>query len=145
MKALNGTHRTRFTAKKGAFAAPDYMGRWATAYVLLAAVMSMGLNALANGLHSPPDLKWAAWGMGALIPVLVLLLGKVAGLAWRRGQRPMAKVIGTIGTAVLLLSVFHGYQSICLLTGSHWLLSAALAVGIDLGMVGCEVVATVNQ
>jgi hypothetical protein len=40
---------------------------------------------------------------------------------------------------VLALSVVHCTQAIASLTGSHWLLSALLAIGIDAGMVASEV------
>lgn len=127
----------------------DHLARWSHAYVFIAAGMSMALNAIANGQHAPngtdgaPDMRLAAWTMGALIPVLVLLLGKVAGLLWKRDQRTFALTTGGIGVVVLLLSVFHCAESIGMLTGSHWLLAGALAIGIDAGMVACEISATI--
>jgi len=123
----------------------DNLGRWCMAYVVLAAVMSMGLNAWANGQHAPAGTQWAAWGMGASIPVLVLLLGKVAGLCYKRGNRPLAYAAGGVGVAVLALSVFHCYQSISLLTGSGWLVACLLAIGVDAGMVVAEVVSVVEN
>jgi hypothetical protein len=41
--------------------------------------------------HLPPNAQhatvaWAGWGMGLTIPAIILLLGKVAGLLWKRGQ-----------------------------------------------------------
>lgn len=46
---------------------------------------------------------------------------------------------GGIGVTALALSVIHCTTSICLLTGTHWVLGAMLAVSIDAGMVAAEV------
>jgi hypothetical protein len=46
--------------------------------------------------------------------------------------------VGGVGVGVLGLSVTHCTESISLLTGSHWCLSCLLAIGVDAGMVGCE-------
>jgi hypothetical protein len=54
------------------------------------------------------------------------------------GRRRLALVVGGIGTGLLGLSVSHCCESIRLLTGSHWMLAGLLAVGIDAGMVACE-------
>jgi hypothetical protein len=53
--------------------------------------------------------------------------------------RRLAAVCGSVATGVLALSVVHCTQAIAGLTGSHWLLAALLAVGIDVGMVASEV------
>lgn len=50
----------------------------------------------------------------------------------------IAKGIGGVGIAVLTLSVWHCTEAITLLTGSPMLLSGLLAIGIDAGMVMCE-------
>jgi drug/metabolite transporter (DMT)-like permease len=131
------------TARKPKRSEVDNLPRWAHAYVALAAGLSMVLNAMANCHHS--ESKLMAGTMGALIPVLVLLLGRVAGLLYRRKRKQLAYVVGGIGVVLLLLSVFHCTESIGELTGSNWLLSAALAVGIDCGLVACEVVAVVED
>jgi drug/metabolite transporter (DMT)-like permease len=123
----------------------DNLNRWATAYVALSAVMSMVLNAMANGHHAREGQVWMAYAMGALIPVLVLLLGRVAGLLHRRKKPRMSKCVGGIGVVLLLLSVFHCTESIGALTGSNWVLAAALAIGIDCGLVACEVVSVVED
>jgi hypothetical protein len=52
--------------------------------------------------------------------------------------RRLACGVGAVGVGVLGLSVAHCTESIGLLTGSHWALSALLAVGIDAGMVASE-------
>ncbi len=52
--------------------------------------------------------------------------------------RTVALAVATVGIAVLALSVVHCTEAISLLTGSHWALSALLAVGIDAGMVCAE-------
>jgi hypothetical protein len=52
--------------------------------------------------------------------------------------RRLACAVGAVGVGVLGLSVAHCTESIGLLTGSHWALSALLAIGIDAGMVASE-------
>ena len=139
------TKKGKPKAKRVTVSKNDNLTTWCMAYVALAAVMSMGLNAWANGQHAPAGTQWAAWGMGAAIPVLVLLLGKIAGLCYKRKNIPLAYAAGGVGVAVLMLSVFHCYQSISLLTGSGWLLSSLLAIGVDAGMVVAEVVSVVED
>ena len=56
-----------------------------------------------------------------------------------RAAKRLAAVCGSVATGVLALSVVHCTQAISSLTGSHWLLSALLAIGIDAGMVASEV------
>jgi hypothetical protein len=55
-----------------------------------------------------------------------------------RYARRLACLVGGVGVGVLGLSVTHCTESIGLLTGSHWLLSGLLAIGIDAGMVASE-------
>jgi hypothetical protein len=112
---------------------------WAGAYIALTVTISMGLNAYANGLHAPSEMLFAAWGMGAVIPLLVLILGRVAGLLYKQQAARTALAVASIGVGVLGLSVFHCCESISLLTGSHRLLATLLAIGIDCGFVACEV------
>ncbi len=56
-----------------------------------------------------------------------------------RAAKRLAAICGTIATSVLALSVVHCTQAISGLTGSHWILAALLAIGIDAGMVASEV------
>jgi hypothetical protein len=56
-----------------------------------------------------------------------------------RAAKRLAAVCGSVATGVLALSVVHCTQAISSLTGSHWLLSALLAIGIDAGMVASAV------
>ncbi len=56
-----------------------------------------------------------------------------------RHARRLALAAGGVATGVLALSVTHCTQAIADLTGSYWVLSALLAVGIDAGMVVSEV------
>ena len=107
--------------------------------------MSMVLNAMANGHHAKDGQIWMAYAMGGLIPVLVLLLGRVGGLLHRRKKPRLSYCVGGIGVVLLLLSVFHCTESISVLTGSNWLLAAALAIGIDCGLVACEVVSVIED
>jgi hypothetical protein len=117
---------------------------YCTAYIVLAGAMSCGLNALANGQHSDNGYKPFAYLLGVTVPLLVLLLGKIGGLLWKRNKRLPAVAIGLIATVVLALSVVHCSESIALLTGSPLPLAVAMAVGIDAGMIACEVAATIS-
>lgn len=55
---------------------------WARAYIVAAVLLSVLLNAYAFGLHAADGMVWAAWVLGACIPVLVYALGRVAGHLW---------------------------------------------------------------
>jgi hypothetical protein len=111
--------------------------QWATFGVLFTLVLSAALNGYANAQHAP--LAFAGWLMGAAVPVLVLVLAKVAGEKYRAGQRPVAWIAGASGIALLFLSVWHCSEAIALLTGSPVALALPLAVAIDCGLVACEI------
>jgi hypothetical protein len=51
----------------------------------------------------------------------------------------MSLVVGGVGSFILLLSVWHVTEALNLLTGMHMVLAVLMAVGIDVGMVACEV------
>jgi hypothetical protein len=55
---------------------------WARGYTIAAVLLSVLLNAYAFGLHAADGMVWAAWLLGACIPVLVYALGRVAGHLW---------------------------------------------------------------
>ena len=114
----------------------------ALAYVVGAVLASAALNALANGRHAEDDYRPFAWGLGIAVPLGVLALGRVASLLYKRGCIGGACTIGAIAAVLLALSVVHCAESIALLTGSHWLLAAAMAVGIDAGLLACEACST---
>lgn len=123
----------------------DNLCRYAHSVVFLSAGLSMLLNSLANATHASPDSKVLAYGMGAMIPILVLLLGRVSGLLYRRKKVNLAYTIGGIASVLLLLSVFHCAESIMALTGSNWVIAGALAIGIDCGLIACEVVTVLED
>ncbi len=134
----------RKAARKPVPQQPARVGVPAVAYIALAGLASCALNGLANSVHAPAGYAVAAWGLGIFVPVAVLLLGRTAGLLYRANHRRLAYAVGTIASVVLALSVVHCSHSIALLTGSHWTLAAALAVGIDAGMVASEVAHTLT-
>jgi len=111
--------------------------RWAAFGVGLMLVLSAALNGFANSLHSP--VAWAGWLMGLAVPVIVLVLAKVAGEKYRAGQKPVAWFAGGSGIALLFLSVHHCSHSIAALTGSPVALALPMSIGIDCGLVACEV------
>ena len=126
-------------AKKNAAVKPEpaSVKRWASFGVGLMLVLSAALNGFANSLHSP--VAWAGWLMGLAVPVIVLVLAKVAGEKYRAGQRPVAWFAGGSGIALLFLSVHHCSLSIAALTGSPIALALPMSVAIDCGLVACEV------
>jgi len=121
----------------------DGLHAWALSGVIVMAVLSSLLNGFANSQHA--EIYWAAWAMGLVIPLIVFILGKVAGLLWKRGNAKLAYAVGGTGVCLLFLSVFHCSQSICLLTGSQWFLGLPLAIAIDCGLVTCEIAAIVED
>lgn len=125
--------RTRATAKN------DGLRFYATAGVIVMALMSAVLNGYANAQHA--SIEWAGWAMGVVIPAIILILGKVAGLLLKRGQQRGAYWTGGIGIGLLFLSVWHVATSIAAVTGSPLLLALPMAVAIDCGFVACEVAA----
>lgn len=123
-------------AKPAQTPAADPAAVWARFGVVFTLTMSAGLNGYANAQHAPA--AWAGWLMGVAVPVLVLVLSKVAGERWRAGRRPVAWFAGGSGVALLALSVWHCANSVALLTGSGLALAVPLAVAIDAGLVACE-------
>lgn len=119
--------------------AADGLKRHATAGVVVMSVLSAGLNAYANGLSA--TVPWAGCAIGLTIPAVILILGKVAGTLYRRGNRPLAYTTAGAGVGLLALSVWHCATSISLLTGSPILLAMPMAVAIDAGFVCCELAA----
>ncbi len=109
---------------------------WAKFGVGLSLVLSAGLNGYANSQHA--TVAWAGWAMGFAVPVLVLVLSKVAGETHRSNKRSVSLFAAGSGAALLALSVFHCAESIALLTGSHLILAVPMAVAVDAGLVACE-------
>jgi hypothetical protein len=116
---------------------PTDVTAWATFGVIFTLILSAMLNGYANAQHAPA--AWAGWLMGLSVPVLVLVLSKVAGEMYHRGQRGVALFAGGSGVSLLAFSVWHCVESIALLTGSHIALAVPMAVAIDAGLVACEV------
>lgn len=110
---------------------------WAKFGVGLSLVLSAGLNGYANAQQA--TVVWAGWAMGFAVPVLVLILSKVAGETHKSNKRSVSLFAGGSGVALLALSVWHCASSIALLTGSGLALAIPLAVAIDCGLVACEV------
>ncbi len=70
-------------AIQSAHDARPHCRRWARTYIVLAVLLSCVLNGWASGHNADEGLRVAAWVVGGLIPVLVFVLGQVAGLLWR--------------------------------------------------------------
>ena len=104
--------------------------------VAFMSIMSGLLNGYANSQHAP--IAIAGWLMGLAIPVIVLVLGKVAGNKYKTRQMHMAWIAGGSGLGLLFLSVWHCSESIATLTGSGLVLAVPMAIAIDCGLVACE-------
>jgi ATP/ADP translocase len=130
----------RKPAVKRAATVKDNLTAYANSGVVIMAMLSALLNGYANAQHA--TIAWAGWGMGLIIPVIILILGKVASLLFKRGRNVrLAKITGGVGIGLLALSVWHCASSIALLTGSPLLLALPMAVAIDCGFVVCELAA----
>jgi hypothetical protein len=114
----------------------DPLMRWAYAGILLAVTMSAGLNGYCNAQHAA--VPWAGWVLGILVPALVLVLARLAGGSWARGWRALAYFSGAVGVALLALSVSHCAKAFAELTGADLVSAYLMAVGIDCGLVACE-------
>lgn len=128
---------TKSARKKKAAKEDASVGTWATFGVVFTLILSACLNGYANAQHAPVAL--AGWLMGIAVPVLVLVLSKVAGEKWKAAQFGVAYFAGTSGLALLFMSVYHCSESIALLTGSGLVLAVPMAIAIDCGLVACEV------
>lgn len=115
---------------------PGDVTGWATFGVVFMLGLSGMLNGYANAQHAPA--AWAGWLMGLSVPVIVLVLSKVAGEKFLKNQRGPAWLAGGSGLALLVLSVYHCAESIALLTGSGLGLAIPFAIAIDCGLVACE-------
>jgi hypothetical protein len=136
--------KTKSKSKSRAKAAPklkhdDHLFTYAYTGVAMMAVLSAGLNGYANSLHA--TVEFAGWAMGVVIPAIILILGKVAGILWKRRQNNLAYVTAGAGIGLLLLSVWHCACSIAMLTGCHIIAAVPMAVAIDVGFVACELAA----
>ncbi len=116
--------------------------KWGKRYVMTAIVLSSGLNAWANVDMSAAESVFgmtAAAALGAIVPVLVWMVSKIAGHSWRAGRRNQAYALGAGGIGLLFLSIWHCAHAITLLTGGGLFLAILLAVGIDYNLVASEV------
>ena len=48
---------------------------WARTYIIMAVLLSMLLNAFGMGMHAEASTRFASYAVGAVIPVLVFVLG----------------------------------------------------------------------
>lgn len=113
----------------------------ATITVFTCAALSALLNAYSAAQHA--SIWWLGSLLGVAIPVIILLLGRVAGKLWLRGpsRRTLAYFVGGSGVGLLILSVYHCAESISMLTGSGLVLAVPMSVAIDCGLVSCELAA----
>ncbi len=118
--------------------------RWARVYTGTAIALSAGLNGYSSVVGSGATglvAQVTAAGIGAIIPVLVWMLGTVTAWTYRAGWRRLALVIAAIAACGLALSVCHVAEAVAAWTGATLLLSTLLAVVIDCGLVASEAAA----
>jgi hypothetical protein len=116
--------------------------QWAHAYAALAIVLSACLNGYAAAADAASvSGKVVGALLGASVPVLVWLLAQAAAYTYRAGWTRFALLPGAVACVLLVLSVTHCAAAFAALTGTGWLLSVCLAVGIDCGLVSSEAVA----
>jgi len=139
LKLTTPVRKPRKAAAVKVASKPDHMHAYANTGVIVMALLSALLNGYANAQHA--EIGWAGWGMGLVIPAIILILGKVAALLYKRRQHRLAYVTAGVGVGLLALSVWHCSLSIAALTGSPLLLAVPMAVSIDCGFVCCEVAA----
>src|SRR4051812_43019817 len=60
-------------------------------------------------------------------------------------RRKVAIAVGSVGVTLLILSVYHCTEALCVLTGSPVYLAGLLAVGIDAGLVVSELAAILGE
>lgn len=142
LKLTTPVRKPRKAAAPKLVAKQDRLTHYANAGVVVMAVLSALLNGYANAQHAA--IGWAGWGMGLVIPAIILILGKVAALLYKRRQTRLAYITASVGVGLLALSVWHCSLSIAALTGSPLLLAAPMAVAIDCGFVCCEVAALID-
>lgn len=136
--ALAVTTTTGGPAAPGNTPAADPLTRWARAGVGLSLGLSGLLNGFANAEHCAPGMGWAGWGLGLCVPALVLILSRVAGGAYLRGRRGLGLCGGAVALALLGLSVRHCAHTFAALTGADVWSATLWAVGVDAGLVVCE-------
>lgn len=146
MSALNIVRATKSVkpATKHARIPKECSHAWSHMGVYVCVVTSALLNGYANSLHA--TIPAAGWMLGIMIPLLVLILSKVAGMQHRRravirvhkSAYPLAYMTAAVGGCLLTLSVWHCACSLALLTGSHITMALPMAVAIDCGLVCCE-------
>lgn len=122
----------------------DPLHRWARAGVFLSLGLSGLLNGHANAAHCAEGMAGAGWGLGLCVPALVLILSRVAGGAWLRGRRGLGAAGGLVAVALLALSVRHCAATFAALTGADMMSAVLWAIGVDAGLVVCEL-ATLNR
>ena len=114
----------------------DHLATYAYAGVAVMSILSAVLNGYDHAQHAPN--ATAGWLIGIVIPLIILILGKVAGVAHKRGAAALALTTAAAGVGLLALSVYHCTLSIATLTGSPGWLALPMAVAIDVGFICCE-------
>lgn len=125
-------------------APPDTLLQWARAGVFLSIGLSALLNGFANAEHARPGFGVIGWGLGLCVPALILILARVSGGAFLRGRKVLGSAGGFVCVGLLGLSVRHCAHTFAVLTGADTVSAVLWAIGVDAGLVVCELV-TLNR
>lgn len=60
---------------------------WTLTYIILVVIVSMVLNAIGSALHAEPSMKLFSYTLGAVVPVLVFILGRISVMLWTAKAR----------------------------------------------------------
>ena len=117
---------------------------WCDRYVFGAIAGSSMLNGYQSYIDGGQGYTGLAGAtIGIAIPIAVWTLAKCAGWAYRSKMHRVAAVIATVGTGLLITSLWHVSSAIATLTGSGTWLGCAVAVGLDCGLVSTEAAAII--
>lgn len=109
----------------------------------LNASLSAFLNGMANASHA--EIPVLGWAIGVTIPAILLVLGKIAGISHKMGYQRFAYTMAVTASLLLFLSVFHCASSLAQLTGSSFVICLPMAIVIDVGFMGCEFAAHIDE
>ncbi len=92
----------------------------------------------AHAVRLPVVRKWITVALGCGIPCLSLALSSIGGRLIQSGQSGLGSGFMGLCCSVLAVSLSHLAWAVRDITRSSWWQSWALAIAVDLSLVGCE-------